>query len=44
MDNEHLEIILESIDSKFNLVLEGHAVLNDKIDNLSKKRTNVSIW
>lgn len=24
MEKEHLEIILESIDSKFNLVLEGH--------------------
>ena len=37
MEKDHLEIILESIDSKFNLVLEGHAVLNEKIDNLSKK-------
>ena len=37
MEKDHLEVILESIDSKLNLVLEGHAVLNEKIDNLAIK-------
>jgi len=32
MEKEHLEILLEDIRSKFDLVLEGHAVLNVKID------------
>ena len=37
MGKEHLEVILESIDSKFDLVLEGHASLDRKIDDLSQK-------
>lgn len=48
MEKEHLEVILESIDSKFNLVLEGHESLHremhgirdelvEKIDNNSFK-------
>lgn len=37
MQKEHLEVILESIDSKFSLVLEGHETLNQKIDNLAKR-------
>ena len=41
MEKEHLEVILESIDSKFNLVLEGYATLDEKftrkIDELAKK-------
>ena len=32
MEKNHLEILLEDIRSKFDLVLEGHAVLNAKID------------
>lgn len=32
MEQSHLEILLEDIRSKFELVLEGHSVLNDKID------------
>ena len=31
MEKEHLEVILESIDSKFNLVLEGHESLRSEI-------------
>ena len=48
MEKRHLEVILESIDSKFNLVLEGHESLRremhgirdelvEKIDNNSFK-------
>lgn len=32
MEKKHLEILLEDIRSKFDLVLEGHEVLNAKID------------
>lgn len=32
MEKDHMEIILEDINSKFDLVLEGHATLNAKID------------
>jgi len=32
MEKEHLEVILESIDSKFNLVIEGYNALDRKID------------
>ena len=32
MEKEHLQVILESIDSKLDLVLEGHAALDQKID------------
>ena len=32
MEQNHLEILLEDIRSKFELVLEGHSVLNGKID------------
>ena len=31
MEKEHLEILLESIDSKFQLVLEGHSSLANQI-------------
>jgi len=37
MQKEHLEVILESIDSKFNLVLEGYTSLDKKIDDLAQK-------
>jgi outer membrane murein-binding lipoprotein Lpp len=37
MQKDHLEVILENIDSKFDLVLEGHDTLNRKIDNLAHK-------
>ena len=40
MQKEHLEVILESVDSKFNLVLEGYAALDEKftrkIDDLAQ--------
>ncbi len=37
MQKEHFEVILESIDSKFDLVLEGYSSLDKKIDNLAQK-------
>jgi hypothetical protein len=33
MEKDHLEILLEDIRSKFDLVLEGHAALDRKIDD-----------
>jgi len=32
MQKDHLEILLEDISGKFDLVLEGHAALDKKID------------
>lgn len=32
MEKEHLEILLEDINGKFNLVLEGYAALDKKFD------------
>jgi len=41
MQKDHLEVILESIDSKFDLVLEGHESLRREMhgirDELSEK-------
>jgi len=37
MENDHLEIILENIDKKFDIVIEGYSTLDRKIDNLTKK-------
>ena len=37
MQKEHLEVILESIDSKFDLVLEGHDALRQEIRDLAEK-------
>ncbi len=37
MQKEHLEIILEDINSKFDLVLEGHESLRGEIRELAKK-------
>ena len=37
MKKENLEVILEDISSKFNLVLEGHEVLRSEIRELSRK-------
>ncbi|MCK4622655.1 MAG: hypothetical protein KAT62_10645 [Desulfuromonadales bacterium] len=37
MKKEHLEVILEDMNSKFDLVLEGHATLDRKIDDLSRR-------
>jgi hypothetical protein len=34
MEKDHLEIILEDINEKFDLVLEGHASLHKKIDTV----------
>jgi len=33
MEKDHLEILLEDMNKKFDLVLEGHAVLGKKIDD-----------
>ncbi len=37
MEKEHLEIILENIDKKFDIVIEGYSTLDRKIDDLVKK-------
>ena len=37
MKKENLEVILEDINSKFNLVLEGHEVLRSEIRELSRR-------
>jgi cytochrome c556 len=37
MEKDHLEIILEDMNSKFDIVIEGHATLNRKIDDLANK-------
>lgn len=37
MKKENLEILLEDISSKFDLVLEGHEVLRSEIRELSRK-------
>ena len=37
MKKENLEVLLEDISSKFNMVLEGHAVLGSEIRELGRK-------
>ena len=37
MEQHYMEILLEEMRSKFDLVLEGHAVLNTRIDALDRK-------
>ena len=37
MEKDHLEVILENIDKKFDIVIEGYSTLDRKIDDLSKK-------
>jgi hypothetical protein len=37
MEKEHLEMILEDINGKFNLILEGHESLRGEIRDLSRK-------
>lgn len=37
MKKEHLEILLEQMNSKFDIVLEGHEVLRSEIRDLSRK-------
>jgi len=39
MEKDHLAIILESIDNKFQLVLEGHASLANQIAAVDQKLT-----
>ena len=39
MEKDHLEILLEDMNKKFDLVLEGHAVLGKKIDDNAKEVT-----
>ena len=36
MGKEHLEVILENIDKKFDIVIEGYSTLDRKIDDLAK--------
>ncbi len=37
MEKDHLEVLLEDIRSKFDLALEGHAVLDKKIDDFRQE-------
>jgi len=37
MKKEHLEVLLEDIGGKFDLVLEGHEVLRSEIRELARK-------
>jgi hypothetical protein len=37
MEKDHLEILLEDMNKKFDLVLEGHEVLGKKIDDNAKE-------
>lgn len=37
MKKEHFEILLEDIREKVELVLEGHAVLNNRIDRVEQR-------
>ncbi len=37
MEKDHLQIILEDINSKFNVVIESYNALDRKIDNLEKR-------
>jgi len=37
MGKDHLEILLEDMNKKFDLVLEGHEVLGKKIDDNAKE-------
>lgn len=37
MEKENLEVLLEDISSKFDLVLEGHEVLRSEIRELGRK-------
>ena len=37
MQKEHLEMILENIDKKFDIVIEGYNTLDRKIDDLAQK-------
>ncbi|MFH1454666.1 MAG: hypothetical protein ABIH00_11910 [Armatimonadota bacterium] len=37
MKKEHFEVILEDINSKLSTVVEGHKVLDNKIERLDKK-------
>ena len=37
LGKEHFEILLENIDSKFELVMEGYQTLNKKVDAIDVK-------
>jgi hypothetical protein len=38
MEKQHFEILLESMDSKINLILEGYSVLDKRIVDEGEKR------
>ena len=42
LGKEHFEILLENIDSKFELVMEGYQTLNNKVDTLDTKVNGLS--
>ncbi|MCL5878272.1 MAG: hypothetical protein M1428_00530 [Deltaproteobacteria bacterium] len=37
LGKEHFEILLENIDTKFELVMEGYQTLNKKVDAIDAK-------
>ncbi|MDO9069638.1 MAG: hypothetical protein Q7W05_14445 [Deltaproteobacteria bacterium] len=38
MEKQHFEVLLENMDSKINLILEGYSVLDKRIVDEGKKR------
>lgn len=44
MEKEHIEILLEDISGKFDLILEGHTSLDRKMDRIHEELTeNIEI-
>ena len=42
MEKEHLEVILEDMNSKFDIIIEGHTALDKKIDrNFSELKKDI---
>ena len=37
MEKDHMEILLEDIRSKFDIVIEGHAALDAKMDTMQRE-------
>ncbi len=37
MEKDHLEILLEDINGKFDLVIEGHGALRQRMDRLAEE-------
>jgi len=43
ISQRHFEVVLEDIDSKMDVVLEGHHVLDKKVDQVDKKVDNLKL-